>query len=158
MHRRHQIDAARQGRSAEIGVEKRRDAARPGDAKPNGRVFRAVRHQQADDVALADAVGHRPAGVAVAARVVGGVAQRLAIGDQGWPVPVASGEVLGGVGECPVAVPGHRRDDPQRSVHAEDEEPILPEVREKTHFLPGPPGFFRHGVDQPNIGWFAGKR
>ena len=61
------VDAMRERRPGQVGVEQRHHAADAGDAEPDRHEFRPVRHHQADGVALADALRERPAGVAVGA-------------------------------------------------------------------------------------------
>ena len=51
----------------QIGVEQRHHAADAGDAEPDRQELRPVGHQQADRVALGDALRQRPARVAVGA-------------------------------------------------------------------------------------------
>ena len=53
--------------AGQVGVDQRRDAADAGDAEPDRHVFRPVRHQQADRLALGEILRQRPARVAVGA-------------------------------------------------------------------------------------------
>ncbi len=63
--RRDGVDPVGEGRADEVRVEQRDDPAHAADADPDRQVFRPVRHQQADRVALADPVEDRPARIAV---------------------------------------------------------------------------------------------
>ena len=69
------------------------------DAEPDRHVLRPVRHQQADDVAPADALPERPAGIAV--RVLGelAIAQALAVRQQRRPIAVAHGQFVDDMGK-----------------------------------------------------------
>ena len=61
------VDAMRQRRARQIGVDQRHHAADAGDAQPDRQIFRPVGHQQRDHIALVDALRQRPARIAVGA-------------------------------------------------------------------------------------------
>ena len=79
---RDHVDAVGERIARQVGVEQRDHAADSGDADPDRQELGPVGHQQADRVALGDALRERPAGVAVRARAKLAVAQVLAVGEQ----------------------------------------------------------------------------
>ena len=65
-----------------IGVDQRGDEAGAREAQPGRQIFRPVGHEQADDVALAEALRARPAGIAIGASVPRAIGKGLALAEQ----------------------------------------------------------------------------
>ena len=103
----------RERRPGQIGVEQRDDAADAGDAEPDRHEFGPVRHQQADGLALAEALRERPAGVAVGALGQLAIAEALAVGQQRRGVAESLGQLLDDVGKDARRMLGDRRGRPQ---------------------------------------------
>ena len=76
------IDAVRERGAEEIRIEKRDDTADTGDAEPDRHVFRPVRHEQTDGVALANTLVERPTGISVRPLGERAIGQTLAIGEE----------------------------------------------------------------------------
>ena len=80
---RDNIDAMRERGAGQIGIEQRNDTADAGDAKPDCHVFRPVRHEQTDGVALGETLVEGPAGISVRALRERAIGQALAVGEEG---------------------------------------------------------------------------
>jgi hypothetical protein len=88
------VDAVGERVAGEVGVEQRHYSSDSRHAEPDRHVFRPVRHQQADRVALADAVLERPARVAVGARSKLAIGQSLTVREQRRRIVELLGELL----------------------------------------------------------------
>ena len=109
------IDAVRECGSGQIGIEQPHHAADPGDAEPDRHELRPVRHQEADRVALADALCEPPARIAVRTCRELPVAEALAVGEQRRRVAVFVGELGDDLREDTAGVACNRRRHAQRA-------------------------------------------
>ena len=109
MSGRGDVDAMRERRPGEIRVEQRDDAADAGDAEPDGHVLGAVRHQQADGVALGQPLLERPAGISGRSFRERAIGQALAVREQRRRVAERLGELLDDGRQNAIGMPGNRR-------------------------------------------------
>src|SRR6202044_2038585 len=63
--RRDDRDRMRERGAAQVGVEQSDDDPEPGETEPDRKIFRAVQHQEADDIASAQSLCKRPVPVAL---------------------------------------------------------------------------------------------
>src|SRR5437867_2919433 len=88
------VDAMCERGPGEIRVEQRNDAADARDAEPDGHVLRAVRHQEADGVALGELLLDRPPGISGRSFRERTIRQALAVREEGRRVPELLSELL----------------------------------------------------------------
>ncbi len=105
-------------------------------AEPDRHVFGAVRHQQANGLALGEAVCARPARIAVGALGKLAVAQVLAGRKQGRRVAEFLRELLDHDGEYPGRMLGDRRRHPERAQGAPEEGDVALQSRDQPHAFP----------------------
>jgi hypothetical protein len=130
---RDDIDAMRERRPHEVGVEERGDAADARDADPRGRKFRPVRHQQADSVALLEILRQRPARIAIGALEQLTIGQLLARGDECGLVTVFVRELGDHVGKKPRWILRDMRGHAQRAQAAAQKDDVSQKLTEKPH-------------------------
>ena len=123
----------RERRPGEIGVEQRHYAAGARDAEPDRHVFGAVRHQQANGLALGEALAAGPAGVAVGALAELAIAQPLASREQRRRVAEFLREFLDHDGEDPGRILGDRRRHPERAQNAPQVRDVALEPLDQAH-------------------------
>jgi hypothetical protein len=147
------VDAMRERGSGKIGVDERHHAAGAGDAEPDRHVFGAVGHQQADGVALGEAVCARPARVAVGALGKLAIAQVLAGRKQGRRVAEFLRELLDHDGENPGRMLGDRRRHPERPQGAPEEGDVALQPLDQPHAFPPMPA---HVSERRSAGHYRG--
>ena len=88
------IDAMRKRGTRQIGIEQRNDPTDARNAEPDGHVFRPVRHEQTDGVALGETLVERPPRIAVRPLCERAIRQALAVGEEGRRLAQFFGEFL----------------------------------------------------------------
>ena len=123
--------------AAPVRLVLRSAATPPARAMPSqiAGIFRPVGHQQADRLALLEAVPERPARVAVAACIVLGEGELLAVGEERDAVAIARRELFGDVGKDAGAPPRHRRHAHERTADATQEREVVLEALYEPHLF-----------------------
>jgi hypothetical protein len=127
------IDAMGERWSNQIEVDQGGDAARTGDAEPSCNVFRPVRHQEADRLALLQALLPRPTRIAVGALCKRAIAEALALGDQRRRVAEFLRKLGDDQREHPCRMFRDRCRHLQRAQRALQIDEIVLQVREEAH-------------------------
>ena len=130
---RDHVDAMGERHAHQIGVEQRDHAADAGDADPDRQELGPVGHQEADRVALGDALRERPARVAVRARAELAIAEVLAVGEQRRRVAVFLRQLLDQLREDARRILGDMRRVAERAQRARKSDQVGLEPLDEFH-------------------------
>src|SRR5215212_4031880 len=106
------------------------------NAKPSCRILRSVRHHEADDVAFAYAVAHRPAGIAVSSGIELPIGECLVLRDECRSIAKFRGKVVEGITKGTRLIASHRRNQPQGPQYPSTKFIVTFEIIDEAHMVP----------------------
>ena len=98
------INTVGERRTGQIGIQQGDDPTDAGDTEPYSKVFRSIGHQQADYLALTNALLKRPSRVLIDALREFAVGHTLAVREQRWCITQLCGTLLNHRGKNAMAI------------------------------------------------------